>query len=101
MRGRADAQVNDILQLGTVQEVAQVVVPPGSTVQGATQYTLVSPARPGGEEITRSYYAYKFVRGPKTSFLVAGAARGKVRKYLSSVRCTVEHSRTQPASVAF
>ena len=62
-----------------LQEVAQVVVPPGSTVQGATQYTLVSPARPGGEEITRSYYAYKFVRGPKTSFLVAGAARGKVR----------------------
>lgn len=71
--------MNDIPQLGTVQEVAQVVVPPGSTVQGATQYTLVSPARPGGEEITRSYYAYKFVRGPKTSFLVAGAARGKVR----------------------
>jgi hypothetical protein len=38
--------VNDVSQLGTLAEVAQVVVPPGSTVQAASEYTLVSAVYP-------------------------------------------------------
>eukprot|EP00241_Pyramimonas_parkeae_P023126 CAMPEP_0114327516 /NCGR_PEP_ID=MMETSP0059-20121206/30339_1 /TAXON_ID=36894 /ORGANISM="Pyramimonas parkeae, Strain CCMP726" /LENGTH=297 /DNA_ID=CAMNT_0001456641 /DNA_START=1 /DNA_END=894 /DNA_ORIENTATION=+ len=72
-------QVSDITMLGDAQEVAALVVPPGSTVTAYAALERNSPPRPGKDTVLpRQYYTYKFKRGNLSGYLMAAAKKGKV-----------------------
>lgn len=76
-------QVTDISQVGTAEEVASLVVPPGSTVTAFGTFAKRSVGRIGKNGVQKAgiphqYYIYKFVRGDLGGFLVASGNKGKV-----------------------
>jgi len=83
-------QVNDISMFGEVAEVAQIVVPPGSTVTRFYSQDRVSPARKENPAksaetgIVKKYYTYQFTRGNVIGVMCAAAKKGRVFVMLAS-----------------
>jgi len=73
-------QVRDITGYGTPEEVAELVVPPGSTVTGYAANEKLSPSVKGKEGIKRTYYIYKFKRNNEreVGYLCAAARKGQL-----------------------
>jgi hypothetical protein len=71
--------VNNVADFGTLEEAAQLLVPPGSRVIAAASATHTAPL-PGSEDppSERTYYVYDFSRGGVRGSLVACAKRGQV-----------------------